>query len=361
MSQPVFPFSLRSEFTDGQSLDFVPTAVRPLGLAELTALSLEPEAVITLQWLAENPKINGATVTGTAKLDGRLTFNEPVTIFALVPNGGWLPVPFVAPQHFLLDRNVVANFRKLRHNPNFTDRKAHQFWTRFWEQGTVLFNPLPYAFEGKTRRVPDFDEFVQAFDDGVKDIEETFPHSRVVRYSSAHYRLAYSQLHAVHSNTPREIGFFCEISRFLVAPTSDTKLDSVRNRILDAAATHKVDRQSLSVLIALSCLFENPQSSIKSIGRRILKPSQTFDVGDAYNAICDIRHIELAATGHAWVTEGFALCTSDRAVASLWCALGIRDVIATATGTEYTFDFSPELFPRLQDTAIREIASLLAA
>lgn len=156
--------------------------------------------------------------------------------------------------------------------------------------------------------------------------------------------------------------FLCEISSFLAAPTSGAKLRYAADRILETADRHKVDRQALAVLIALSCLFEDSQSNIKSIGRNILKPTQTYDAGDAFNAICDLRHIELAAFGHAWVTQGrFALCTSDKAVASLWCALGIRDITATATGTEYKFDFSPELFPRLNEAAIGEIASLLAA
>ena len=69
MSQSVFPLSIRSEFVDGQSLEFVPTAVRPLGLSELTALSKQPDALVTLQCVAENPKINGDTVNGTAKMD----------------------------------------------------------------------------------------------------------------------------------------------------------------------------------------------------------------------------------------------------------------------------------------------------
>jgi hypothetical protein len=358
----MFPYSIRSEFTDGQSLEFIPTVVRPLGLSELTALSLQPNASITLQCLAKDPKINGEVVMGTAKMDGRLAFNEPVTIYSLVPNGGWLPVPFVSPQHFLLDRNVVANFRKLRQHQNFSDKRAHQFWTRFFEQGTALFNPLPYALEGNARRIPEFDEFVQAFEQGVMDVEEAFPRSGVVRYSPVHYRLAYAQLQAIHANTRREIEFLCEISLLLVAPTSDARLRSVADRILETAHRHKVDRQSLAVLLTLSCLFEDPQSSTKSIGTKILKPRQTYEAGDAYNAICDLRHIELAATGHAWVTSGrFALCTSDKAVASLWCALGIRDIVGTTTGTEYTFDFSPELFPRLNEAAIGEIASLLAA
>ena len=342
-------------------MEFIPTAVRPLGLGELTALLLQPHASITLQCLARDPKINGDIVTGTATMDGRLTFNEPATIYALVPNGGWLPVPFISPQHFLLDRNVVVNFRKLRQNRNFSDRKAHQFWTGFFEQGTALFNPLPYALEGEARRVPDFDEFVQAFEQGVKDVEEIFPRCGVVRYSPDHYRLAYAQLQAIHANTPSEIEFICEISPLLVAPTSGAKLRSVADRMLEIADRHKVGRQSLALLIALSCLFEDPQSRSKSIGRKILNPSQTYNAGDAYNAISDLRHIELAATGHAWVTQGsFALCTSDKAVASLWCALGIRDIVQTTTGAEYTFDFSPDLFPRLTEAGIREMASLLA-
>jgi hypothetical protein len=256
----------------------------------------------------------------------------------------------------------VANFRKLRHNQSFTDRKAHEFWTRFFEQSTALFNLLPYAFEGKARRVPSFEEFVLAFDQGVKEVEETFPRSRVVRYSPAQYRIAYTQLQAIHANTPREIEFLCEVVNLLVAPTADAKLHSIADRILETAERVTVGRQSLAVLMALSCLFEDPRSGTKSIGRKILKPNQTYEAADAYNAICDLRHIELAAFGHAWVTQGqFALCTSDKAVASLWCALGIRDVVQTSTGTEFTFDFSPELFPRLTEAAIGEMASLLAA
>lgn len=146
----------------------------------------------------------------------------------------------------------MANFRKLRHNESFTNRKAHEFWAKFFEQGTALFNPLPYAFEGNARRIPEFGEFVQAFEQGVKDVAETFPLSRVVRYSPAHYQQAYAQLfRPMHANTFREIEFLCEISSLLAMPTSPAKLRSAADCILKAAEKHSVDRQSLAVLIAL--------------------------------------------------------------------------------------------------------------
>jgi hypothetical protein len=362
MSQSLFPFSLHSEFADGRNLEFVPTAVRPLGLSELMALSRQPDTSIALQCLADDPKIDGEVVMGTASLNAHVTFDAPVAIFALVPNGGWLPVPFVSPPKFLLDRNVVANLHLLRRSDPPSDRKPYHFWTKFFKQDTALFNPLPYALEGKDRRILSLEEFVQAFDQGVHEIAEMLPQSRVVRYSSAQYRLAYAQLQAMHANTPREIEFLCEICPLLAVPISDARLHCVANHILETAKRLGVNGQALAVLVSLSCLLQNPRSGTWSIGQKVLKPKQRYAPADAYNAISDLRHIELAAVGHAGVTQDqFALCTCDRAVAALWCALAMRDFTETATGPEFTIDYSPELFPRLTESGIREIASLLAA
>jgi hypothetical protein len=356
----MLPFSLRHEIGDGQTMEFVPEIMQPLGPEELTALSKQPDAVITLRFLAENPKINGNAVAGTAKVDQRMRFTEPMKIYALVPNGSWLPVPFVSPPRFLLDRNVVGNFQRLRSRQSFPDEAAYRLWTAFFEQGAGLFNPLPYAYEGSARRLQSFDEFVAEFEQGVREIAETFPRCAVVRYSASHYRAAYAQLLAMNEKTAPETEFICDICSLIVETTADSKLRSVTDQILSAADRFGVDRQSLAVLLALSCLFEDRHSGA-SIGRQILKPKKNYGPADAYNALSDLRHIELAALGHAWVANGsFALCTSDRAVASLWCALGIRDVVETATGPEFTIDYSSALFPRLtDDDAPKEIVALL--
>ncbi len=355
-------YSIRNEFADGQSVEFVPTAVQPLGLNELATLARQPDASITIQWLADDPKINGDMVPGIARMSHRITFNEAMAIYALVPNGGWLPVPFVSPACFLLDRNVVANFRKLRLNQNFRDQDALRLWTAFFDQGAGVFNPLPYAFEGSLRRVQTFEEFVREFERGVQEIEDTFPRCTIVRYSATQYRAAFEQFVAIHAKTPLEMAFLCEISPVLTEPTSDAKLRTAVEQILATADRFNVARQSLAVLLALSSLYEDPRFG-SSIGRQILKPKHTYGPPNAYNAISDLRHIELAALGHAWATNAqFALCTCDRAIASLWCALAIRDVIETATGPEFTIDYSSDLFPRLTDVAaLSEIASLLSS
>ena len=76
MHEPACHFRINCDFTDGRSLEFVPTAVRPLGLSELTALSLDADALITLQCLTEDPKIDRSIIRGTGKMDGRLRFSE---------------------------------------------------------------------------------------------------------------------------------------------------------------------------------------------------------------------------------------------------------------------------------------------
>jgi hypothetical protein len=354
-------FLLQYKGDDGRTVDVVPTAVRPLGLNELRILSSDPTATLVLEVVGQDPVIDGTQRPGTATVAARMTFREAVPIYALVP-GGWLPPPFVLSGRYMLDRNAVANFRKLRLNQGLNLRDAFELWTSFFEQGAALFNTLPHAFEGSLRREQCFDEFVNAFEAGAYEVEQTFPKSKVIRLSDDQYRLAYGEGQRLYANCGREIEFVCQVNPLLVEATATQSLPSVRDRILATAHRIGVDRQSLAVLVALSCLYEDPGSSQKSIGRKILKPRREYTSSDAYNAVNDLRHIELAAFAHAYVAgEPFAFCTCDKAVALLWCALGIRDVTQTPEGTEYVYDFGVDMFPRLRDEGVGEIASLLAS
>jgi hypothetical protein len=50
-----------------------------------------------------------------------------------------------------------------------------------------------------------------------------------------------------------------------------------------------------------------------------------YSAEDAYNAISDLRHIELAALSQAVLPDrAFALCTNDRGLALFWSALEFR-------------------------------------
>ena len=141
-------------------------------------------------------------------MDATMSFNEQPFPFALVP-GGWLPLPFVIPSKFLVDRNVVAAFRKLRDRPERQDLQAFQWWTRFFDEGTGTFSPLPYAWEGGFRRTPSFSEFVAAFEEGASELRNALPKVQVISLADEHYRAAHQLVVAMVPRAKREADFLC--------------------------------------------------------------------------------------------------------------------------------------------------------
>jgi hypothetical protein len=102
---------------------------------------------------------------------------------ALVSDG-WLPLPLVHSQRFLVDRNVISSLRKLRERPQFQNLQAFYWWTNFFNKGTPFFNPLPYAWEGSSRRRPTFSEFVSAYEEGKAEIKNAFPNANITSFDS---------------------------------------------------------------------------------------------------------------------------------------------------------------------------------
>lgn len=139
-----------------------------------------------------------------------MIFGEPPTVFSLV-KGGWLPLPFAIPPRFLVDRNVVISLRKLRLGQTVLNGQALTWWTKFFEEGAALFNPLPYAFEAGFRRKPTMDEFMAAYDEGVAELRASLPKCRIIHFEQAHYRAAYTQLEAFDRRNECETKFLLRV------------------------------------------------------------------------------------------------------------------------------------------------------
>jgi hypothetical protein len=132
---------LRAVFEAGRSIEFVPKRVEPLGIRELWATVDGNNPSYGLHFATDAPIIDGEKQEGHASVSATINFDEQPFPFALV-QGGWLPLPFVIPPRFLVDRNVVAAFRKLRNGASRSDLQAIQWWTCFFNDGTAMFNPL---------------------------------------------------------------------------------------------------------------------------------------------------------------------------------------------------------------------------
>jgi hypothetical protein len=339
----------------------VPTFVRPLGPRDIRALEADKKSALEMELEADEINVDGMKKLGRAKLKANVVFNKPAMIYALV-QGGWLPMPFAIPPRFLVDRNVVISLRKIREGKVGAKAECLQWWTNFFSEGIGMFNPLPFAFEAGFRRKPTMAEFMSAYDEGVTELLHALPNCHIVKFADTNYKAAYAQLEAFDGRSDREVSFLQETCPFVTQRHSRREEAKVAETIVRSADRFGLNRASLTVLAVLSCLYEDVHGTPPSIGREVLKPKNVYTEDDAFNAISDIRHIEIAAAGQTYFKqEAFALCTCDRPLALLWSALSMRGESPSGGAIEFTYDLTTDLFSRLTEAELLDLNSLLRA
>ncbi|MDR3371501.1 hypothetical protein [Rhodoferax sp.] len=352
-------FSFKAEFEDNKSVELVPDYVRPFGPLEILELEENESTPLNLEMRGNSALLNGKPEPGHATVKAKVIFNKPTTIFALVPNG-WVPMPFAMPSRFLVDRNVVITLRKIREGKVAANAESLTWWSDFFAQGSPLFNPLPFAFEANFQRKPTMDEFVAGYEEGAAELLHALPKCHVIHLSAEAYRAAYAQLEAFDSRPAQEIAFLQEVCPTLVNRPNRLNGWKLAKEVLCAADKHQVNRASIVCLAALSCLFEHDHGKPPAIGRRILKPKNTYSEEMAFNALSDIRHIELAAAGQAlFKQEAFSMCTCDRGLALIWSALSLNGEFNAPNDFELTFNLTSDLFQRLHEADILRLRALV--
>jgi len=291
--------------------------------------------------------IDGGQATSGGIIHSTVVFQEAPRPYALVP-GGWLPLPLAIPPRFLVDRNVVADLRKLKTRPVRTDLRGLPWWMQLADHDAALFNPLPYAWEGPGGRAPNDAEFVQAFEAGVAEIRSALPGAAVVTYGPAEYRAAHDIRSEFETNARREAVFLevvCPLLFDRIKPGEEARIEAA---IFEACERRRVPRYSFVTIAALSCLYEDRHGDAYPIGRHLLKPSRNYSAAAAYNAVSDLSHLRLAIiSGALHGNQPFSLATSDRALASFWCALRPVGRLDEHRDIDIESDLAPELFPRL--------------
>ncbi|MGV0975102.1 MAG: hypothetical protein ACOYBO_04135 [Azonexus sp.] len=344
---------------DGRTVEVTPTSFFPLSFQELVGVSEEPNTPIAMELRGTEAVLDGVPQNGQLRAKMKITFERSPAPYALVL-GGWLPLYFVTPQHFLVDRNVVSTIRSIRANGPRQHHQNFAWWTQLLESGTALFNPLLYAYEGSERRTPRFDEFVLAFRLGAAELRAVFPHARIIEYGAEHFHAAYCQLEALSERSARDSQFLVKALSLVHNRVPLGREEPVLDQVLECATHLGVSRKAPVVLAVLSILYEDVHGSLPCIGRKLLKPRQSYSPEDAFNAVNDLRHIEIAALSHAILPEqAFALCTNDRAIAMFWCALEFRGKAATESLMNLEYAVGKDLWPRLDDGAISQVMKAL--
>lgn len=338
---------------DGQELKITLDFVKAFGVEEIRKIDSDRNYAIPLHIESNHSFLNGVHEPNQIKVSTNVEFHEPTTVYSLV-EGGWLPPPLAKPSRFLVDRNVISRLRSIRENKVSMNERSFKWWMDLFTSKDTVFHPLPYAFESKFKRKPTFLEFCQAYDKAVYELRQFFPGCRVVEFSTPHYDAAYKTLEDLDDRNAQETRFLIHVCPLVAHRVSSKNVISVKNHILKMADSFHLKRNSLAVLTVLSCLYENIHGTPVAIGRQIIKPKETYSELDAFNALSDLRHVEIAALSKGILKdEGYWLCTCDKALALLWSSLAISPSLSDQN--TLTVNFNSDLFSRLN---LNELESL---
>ena len=344
----------------GEILDILPKAFRPLSFGDLESGEGTQDKTYPMKIEANSIEglPNGKQPSGPGLVSIPITFRQPVSIFGLV-EGGWLPIPFVQPAKLLVDRNVVASLAQLRRGASRPDLGHTDWWFEFFKEFSVEINPALYAFEGNNRRPPTLEEFCRAFEEASNEIAKQLPGATLTRYDRPHYQAAYALITEFANRLQRETQFLIRIAPKLTERVADPQLPKFQSEILELGHQLELRTTSLVVLAALACLYERRDGSGILAARKIIKPKRAYSPDDAYNALSDLRALEMFLSGLGLDREPFAFCTCDKAIAAFWCGLAAHSGQWIDERFSFTVSLSDDLFPRLQESGRMELIARL--
>lgn len=339
------------------------THYKPLSYSDLLSVVVGREKTLNLSFEGAITKDLTVAPSDYVKVELPIIFNEEVNIFSLI-DGGWLPLPFVNPPHFLIDSNVIINLEKIKKNLHKFDSDYAGWWLQILNSSDVIINPILYAFEGKECKTPKLNDFIDYFEDSIKTIQKVLPNARLITFNSETYTEVYKIIENSVEKREKQTEFLLKINPLLINHISSRDLLKVESEILNIAKSLNIKLMSLTVLATLSCLYEANDNSNFQTARKILKFSPKFNEAQAFNALSDLGAVELFAGTSAVSNVGnlpqLSFCTCDKAIALFCCAINLRNKQVGKNGLSFNISATKELFPVLNINEIQELVNRLS-
>jgi hypothetical protein len=234
----------------------------------------------------------------------------------------------------LVDRNVVTEIvsrfeggRKKGREPDFLD---------LFEDLPVCINPILYAIEGNTRAMPGPELVAEQLSEVTEKLQKALPKANL-QIGSESLKGILGTIEDTRAGMGRRQEFLLRLAPTLKSPVSRKHFDRRWNEVLDAADACDVRRNSLVVLAVLSTVsVPNGASPTKAL----LKFKDGYSAADAYNALADLRSLEILITLFALFSEEIIqLCTADRNLALFWA--GMRAHNFRYNGSSSSYGLSP--------------------
>ena len=328
-----------------RSISFVGVQFEPLGYEDLARARLYLPVTVPLDWRNVRifeTDIDGVDIEKVARGNTTLESVFSSTTVSL-QRGGWLPSGLAVTRKgvtILPDRNVITQIKG-----RFEGDKVVGAGRDFLDMLTgleVRINPLLYAMEGNNRGIPSPATVEAQLNEAISFVGKALPKAQIV-VGSESLNGALGLIEESRPGIGRKQAFLLDLAPKLNPPTSRRWLDVRWAEVLEAADRHGVRRNSLVVLAALSAVAV-PNSG--SPAKKVLKFRSDYSAAEAYNALADIRSLEILMHLFALLPdERPTIFTRDRPLALFWA--GIQAFNFTMNSGTMSFDLSPveELLP----------------
>lgn len=341
--QPMLVFK-ELEGTDGappRTIGFTDMVVEPLDYERLLNARLHEKITIPLKW-------RNATIVETdieeldrsKRYSANSTLESKYTSRAIgLVKGGWLP-SMLAATHLqttiLVDRNVVSQIiarfdggRRTGREPDFLDLFADY---------PVRINPLLFVLEGNARSLPTPDLVAAQLNEVEAKLRRALPNATLVIGPDS-LRGAIGLLEDVKDSTLRKQEFLTRVVSSLASPVARGRRVERLQEAVTAARSCGVPASSLVNLAVLSAIAV-PNGG--SPTRRLLKFKHGYSSEDAYNAIADLRSLEILISLYSlFPDQPVQLCTADKDLALLWTGMQASNFRRTGDGAGFSYDLAP--------------------
>lgn len=339
-------FHEQDEFgqTTGRSATFEGGEIQPLRYEDLEKINLDGPILIPL-------RVTGARVVESNYPDLPIategTVNAPLEshyaskAIGLV-RGGWLPSGLALREGMtvLPDRCTIKDLAA-RYRDGVKRFSGDDFLDIF--QGkAVRINPGLFAMEGNERDIPTPERVLDQWAEAKRKLLDALPDVQIV--PDAAVQGVIGLVSDMRSSFDRQVEFLCLVAPKLQAPVSASRRPEAWHWVLETAQKCGLTRGSLVVLAALSMVVvvKGP-----SPAKRLIKPSAKYSKADAYNALADLRALELLMRLYAaFPDEKVMLCTGDKNLALFWAGIRASGFIREGMITRYTLSPVQALFQK---------------
>lgn len=291
-------------------------------------------------------------------LTAEVRFPHPIRVYVLEGRGAVAPLAFCNSTTLLLDRMIVSHARKLLRQPDHPELQAEKWWLEQINSAAIRFNVVLAAIEGSAGRFPSLEDFRDEAEAATSAVAAVLTEAVPVRYDAAQLEAVYRMFSEKQKRYRKELAFLVAAVPLLCQRLPPHQLLDAEQRILSIADHEDLSTATLSVLIALSCLYESNEQ--RSPARGVIKPKTIYAEPEAHNTLADLHSLEfLISTQGLPFASARGICTCDEALMRLWNELAPNAGAQSDETFKFNAQLTRNLFARLTEAEHAQLVERL--